>query len=93
MHKWSGWPGAYCLKCGSEDVMEIAIAEGWYDPYTEKWDTLEHEAEAKQAFECPVTDLQWAEHLEKTGQLHLWKGMQQLLKNLKEDLDDDRPGK
>lgn len=27
-HHWSGWPGAYCLKCGSEDPSEIALADG-----------------------------------------------------------------
>lgn len=25
MHQWSGWPGAYCLKCGTEDPLESAI--------------------------------------------------------------------
>lgn len=24
-HRWSGWPGAYCLDCGIEDVMEFAL--------------------------------------------------------------------
>lgn len=24
-HWWSGWPGAYCMKCGSEDKNEICI--------------------------------------------------------------------
>ncbi len=27
-HRWSGWPGAWCLDCGVEDVTEIAIADG-----------------------------------------------------------------
>jgi hypothetical protein len=22
-HQWSGWPGAFCLRCGAEDVAEI----------------------------------------------------------------------
>jgi len=22
-HRWSGWPGAFCLRCGAEDVAEI----------------------------------------------------------------------
>lgn len=30
-HKWSGWPGAYCLKCGAGDVAEVALADGWID--------------------------------------------------------------
>lgn len=25
-HWWSGWPGAYCLKCGAEDAMENCLA-------------------------------------------------------------------
>ena len=24
-HRWSGWPGAYCLDCGSESAIESAI--------------------------------------------------------------------
>lgn len=79
-HKWSGWPGAYCLKCGSEDAMENAIGLDWYDPYEDTWDTPEHREEVRQTFECPVTDLEWAEHLEKQGRLHLWKNMEHLLK-------------
>lgn len=27
-HRWSGWPGAYCLDCGAEDPREIAMADG-----------------------------------------------------------------
>jgi hypothetical protein len=29
-HRWSGWPGAWCLDCGMEDPIEIALAEGNY---------------------------------------------------------------
>lgn len=25
-HVWSGWPGAWCLVCGVEDIHEIALA-------------------------------------------------------------------
>lgn len=25
-HRWSGWPGAWCLDCGQEDQGEICIA-------------------------------------------------------------------
>lgn len=25
-HRWSGWPGAWCLDCGQQDEMEICIA-------------------------------------------------------------------
>lgn len=24
-HQWSGWPGAYCLKCGTSDPLEEAL--------------------------------------------------------------------
>lgn len=53
-HWWSGWPGAYCLKCGSEDPMEIAIADNWYDPFTDQWDTPEHKAQVQAANLCPA---------------------------------------
>lgn len=26
-HRWSGWPGAWCLDCGTEDQREICCAE------------------------------------------------------------------
>jgi hypothetical protein len=25
-HRWSGWPGAFCLRCGIEDPLETLIA-------------------------------------------------------------------
>jgi hypothetical protein len=25
-HRWSGWPGAWCLACGKEDGQEIDLA-------------------------------------------------------------------
>ncbi len=27
-HRWSGWPGAWCLDCGCEDPREAALAFG-----------------------------------------------------------------
>lgn len=27
-HRWSGWPGAWCLDCGASDPNEIGIADG-----------------------------------------------------------------
>lgn len=48
-HRWSGWPGAYCLKCGSEHALENAIALDWYDPWYDKWDTEEHRIEVENA--------------------------------------------
>lgn len=26
-HRWSGWPGAWCLDCGQEDPGEICMSE------------------------------------------------------------------
>jgi len=31
-HNWAGWPGAYCLRCFSDQVLEVALAEGWVTP-------------------------------------------------------------
>lgn len=28
LHRWSGWPGAFCQDCFIEDPLEIAIADG-----------------------------------------------------------------
>jgi len=25
-HRWSGWPGAYCLHCHAEDAHELGLA-------------------------------------------------------------------
>ncbi len=25
-HRWSGWPGAWCLDCGAEDIRESCLA-------------------------------------------------------------------
>lgn len=25
-HRWSGWPGAWCLDCGTEDQREVCLA-------------------------------------------------------------------
>lgn len=27
-HRWSGWPGVWCLDCGCPDPLEQAIADG-----------------------------------------------------------------
>ena len=64
-HHWSGWPGAYCLHCGSEDPQENALALGWVvfeyengthreDPTGYHFDTPEHEQKVKDAMICPV---------------------------------------
>lgn len=52
-HHWSGWPGAFCLKCGSEDPCEVALANGW-DPDDEPT------PEMAAAMVCPVQgELVW----------------------------------
>ena len=28
LHRWSGWPGAWCLDCGVEDARELCLADG-----------------------------------------------------------------
>lgn len=30
-HRWSGWPGAWCLDCGMEDPNEICLADHDHD--------------------------------------------------------------
>jgi hypothetical protein len=55
-HKWSGWPGTFCLKCGAEDPWEYAIANDYYDPFYDKWDTKEHEEECLRNLICPVKE-------------------------------------
>jgi hypothetical protein len=54
-HNWSGWPGATCLKCGAEDMLETAIGLRWYDPATDAWDTEEHKAFVREwVSNCPA---------------------------------------
>ena len=55
-HRWSGWPGAYCLKCGADDPMEYAIGMNYYDPWTGLWDTEEHRQEYLKDNVCSVED-------------------------------------
>lgn len=47
-HRWSGWPGAYCLRCGAEQVLELALAENWFAPAeqgdAEVWKSEDHKA-------------------------------------------------
>jgi hypothetical protein len=32
-HRWSGWPGAWCLDCGCADPLEVALAADRYGDY------------------------------------------------------------
>lgn len=62
-HWWSGWPGAFCLKCGAGHLLETAIGMGYYDPFNDTWDTEEHRAEYADT-NCPVSN---AEYTQRTG--------------------------
>ena len=59
-HKWSNsWPGNICLRCGSDDPLENALAVGWYDPFTQTFDTEAHRLEVERAFgNCPFADIE-----------------------------------
>lgn len=57
-HAWSGHPGAFCLKCGAECLIELAIGTGLYNPFTEVWVSPEAQEEYTDK-PCPVSD---AEH-------------------------------
>ena len=51
-HRWSGFPGGYCLDCGAESAMENAMGQGWVqppfpvfpggEPSPEKWKSEKH---------------------------------------------------
>lgn len=66
-HHWSGWPGAYCLKCGAPDPMEEALADELIAVSDEemKWLGTKEEQEALvQADICPVKGrLVWNESI------------------------------
>lgn len=48
-HWWSGWPGAYCMRCGADHALELALADGWYDPVADAWDTEGHRRQVEEA--------------------------------------------
>lgn len=57
-HRWSsGWPGAWCLDCGTEDPTEIALADDRIT-FTEEGDMiappdLHNELKIAQICPCP----------------------------------------
>ena len=53
-HNWSGWPGAFCLKCGREDPTERAVALNEMDPYTGEWISEEAKERCIKANVCAV---------------------------------------
>ena len=53
-HRWSGWPGAWCLDCGVEDTTEIAIADGaLFVNEREEWEWEPGKKELYMPSECP----------------------------------------
>ena len=50
-HDWSGWPGAFCINCHAEQVLELALADNWYDPIDAKFKTPEHQ-ELQELCDC-----------------------------------------
>lgn len=52
-HRWSGWPGAYCLDCGMEDQQEIAMADGILEPHTQQWSDEERYQKYLATVHCP----------------------------------------
>lgn len=61
-HRWSGWPGAYCLDCGCEDPREIALADGLCDD-----DGTVHIDPA--LMECPASRLDAPQHAQRAQEL------------------------
>ena len=37
-HRWSGWPGAFCLDCFIDDPLEDAVAQNIED--TDEWNCI-----------------------------------------------------
>lgn len=75
-HHWSGWPGAFCMKCGCEDPMEVALGDGLWEPNYDKkpgeegairWlGTPEQLLEIEAKNVCPVRgNLVWNEETKK----------------------------
>ena len=54
-HRWSGWPGAWCLDCGREDPYEQALADKRIDcdAYGHLMISPELHAELQTQMVCP----------------------------------------
>ena len=46
-----------CLFCNQPDYMTQAIANRWYDPSLDWWDTDAHKQEYMRSLYCPITPL------------------------------------
>jgi hypothetical protein len=58
-HRWSGWPGAFCLDCGCEDPREIALANGDYIEVQDDSEVGFHPEFPNikpEQYECPLSD-------------------------------------
>jgi hypothetical protein len=58
-HHWCRWPESYgtwlfCLDCGSDDYMEYAIANDYYEPFTDRWVDEKYKKEYENSLSCPV---------------------------------------
>ena len=53
-HHWTGWPGAVCFHCGSDDPYENALADNAYDPISAMFISPEVDKEVKEANVCLV---------------------------------------
>jgi hypothetical protein len=73
-HWWSGWPGAFCCKCGQNDLEEVAVGRGHLDPFTGKWES----EELRRLFSngtCLVTDEAYRVWLIRNGkEVPQWVG-------------------
>jgi len=65
-HNWSGWPGAFCLKCGADCLIEIAIAQGDFDPYNDVWLCDEETQKEYHQEPCTVSDEEYENRLAVT---------------------------
>jgi len=57
-HRWSGWPGAWCFDCGSEDKTEICLADHDIILYCQNGHWLPECPEG-----CPSIPIQCQEHI------------------------------
>lgn len=49
-HNWSGWPGATCLNCHTDQKLETAVALNWVDVNPESAEPLKWKAEIYKKF-------------------------------------------
>jgi hypothetical protein len=47
-HRWSGWPGAWCLDCGQEDQNEICVSE-----HAARWSSVGCDVHVNGPCPCP----------------------------------------